>query len=149
MFTQGSGASIGILTSAVDPRIKVLDALDPWGDWPTWMATSPFVPEEERAEYVKPEFLKKAAALEPIDWLPRVQAKKFRLQDATFELNTPKAAKENLRSAVPPGATVVIYKTPEEFNAVVRDKKGLEWIQRELRSLLDTGGASSAALQKQ
>jgi len=30
MFTQGSGASIGILTSAVDPRIKVLDALDPW-----------------------------------------------------------------------------------------------------------------------
>ena len=91
MFTQGSGASIGILTSAVDPRIKVLDALDPWGDWPTWMATSPFVPEEERAEYVKPEFLKKAAALEPIDWLPRVQAKKFRLQDATFELNTPKS----------------------------------------------------------
>jgi hypothetical protein len=113
------------------------------------MATSPFVPEEERAEYVKPEFLKKAAALEPIDWLPRVQAKKFRLQDATFELNTPKAAKENLRSAVPPGATVVIYKTPEEFNALVRDKKGLEWIQRELRSLPDTGAASSAALQKQ
>jgi hypothetical protein len=149
MFTQGSGASIGILTSAVDPRIKVLDALDPWGDWPSWMATSPFVPEEERAEYVKPEFLKKAAALEPIDWLPRVQAKKFRLQDATFELNTPKAAKENLRSAVPPGATVVIYKTPEEFNALVRDKKGLEWIQRELRSLPDTGAASSAALQKQ
>src|SRR4029077_13425508 len=34
MYTQGSGASIGILTSAVDPRIKVLDALDPWGDWP-------------------------------------------------------------------------------------------------------------------
>jgi hypothetical protein len=149
MFTQGSGASIGILTSAVDPRIKVLDALDPWGDWPTWMATSPFVPEEERAEYVKPEFLKKAAALEPIDWLPKIQGKKFRLQDATFEANTPKAAKEKLRSAVPPGATVVIYKTPEEFNAVVRDKKGLEWIQRELRSLPDTGAASSAALQKQ
>jgi hypothetical protein len=50
MFTQGSGASIGILASAVDPRIKVLDALDPWGDWPTWMATSPFVPQKERAE---------------------------------------------------------------------------------------------------
>jgi hypothetical protein len=57
--------------------------------------------------------------------------------------------KEKLRSAVPPGATVVIYKTTEEFNAVVRDRKGLEWIQRELRSLPDTGAASSAALQKQ
>ena len=40
MFAQGSGASIAILASAADPRIKVLDVLDPWGDWPTWMATS-------------------------------------------------------------------------------------------------------------
>lgn len=148
MFTQGSGASIGILASAVDPRIKVLDTLDPWGDWPTWMATSPFVPEEERADYVKPEFLKKAAVLEPIDWLPKIQAKKFRLQDAIFETNTPKVSKEKLRAAVPAGATVVIYKTPAEFNAVVRGKKELEWIQRELRSLPDSGGAS-AALQRQ
>jgi hypothetical protein len=149
MFTQGSGASIGILASAVDPRIKVLDALDPWGDWPTWMATSPFVPEEERAEYVKPDFLKKAATVEPIDWLPKVQAKKFRLQDAIFESNTPKTAKEKLRAAVPAGATVVIYKTPEEFNAVVRGKTELEWIQRGLRSLPDAGATSTAALQKQ
>jgi hypothetical protein len=135
MFTQGSGASIGILASAVDPRIKVLDALDPWGDWPTWMATSPFVPEEERADYVKPEFLKNAAVLEPIDWLPKIQARKFRLQDAIFEPITPKPAKEKLRAAVPSGAAVVIYKTPEDFNAVVRGKTELEWIQHELRSL--------------
>src|SRR5215831_8379545 len=54
MFTAGSGASIAILASAVDARIKVLDTLDPWGDWPMWMAASPMVPEEERAEYLKP-----------------------------------------------------------------------------------------------
>ena len=49
-FGQGAGASIGILASAVDPANQsASDALDPWGDWPTWMATSPFVPEEERA----------------------------------------------------------------------------------------------------
>jgi hypothetical protein len=141
MFTQGSGASIGILTSAVDPRIKVLDALDPWGDWPTWMASSPFVPEEERGEYVKPEFLKKAAPLEPIAWLPKIRAKRFRLQDAIFEPNTPKTSKEKIRAAVPTGATVVIYKTPEDFNAVVRGKQELEWVQRELRSLPDTEAA--------
>jgi hypothetical protein len=145
MFTQGSGASIGILTSAVDPRIKVLDALDPWGDWPTWMATSPFVPEEERAEYMKPEFLKKVAALDPIEWLSKIQAKKLRLQDAIFEPNTPKVAKEKLRAAAPAGATVIIYKTPEEFNAVVRGEKELEWIQHQLRSLPDPGAASTAA----
>ena len=147
MFTQGSGASIGILASAVDPRIKVLDALDPWGDWPAWMAGSTFVPEEERADYVKPDFLKKAAALEPIDWLPKIQAKKFRLQDAVFETNTPKAAKEKLRAALPTNATVVIYKNEEEFNAVIRGGKDLEWIQNELRSLPDQG-ATAAVLQK-
>jgi hypothetical protein len=148
MLAQGSGASIAIFASAVDPRIKVLDSIDPWGDWPTWMATSPFVPEDERVEYLKPEFLKKAAALEPIEWLPKIQAKKFRLQDAIFEVNTPKIAKEKLRAAVPPSGTVVIYKTPEEFNSMVRGKKDLEWIQHELRSLPDTERADSSSLPR-
>ncbi len=138
----------GILTSAVDRRIKVLDTIDPWGDWPTWMATSPFVPEEERAEYVKPEFLKKAAVLEPVEWLPKIQAKKFRLQDAVFELNPPKSAKEKLRAAAPASATILIYKTPEEFNVVVRGKQELEWIQRELRSLPETETANSSAVPR-
>jgi hypothetical protein len=135
MYTQGSGASIAILTSAVDSRIRVLDALDPWGDWPVWMKDSPFIPEEEREKYVTPEFLKKAAVLDPVDWLPKVRAEKFRLQDATFELNTPKAAKEKLRAAVPHGATVEIYRTPEEFNEIIRGKKELEWIQGEVHAL--------------
>jgi len=137
MFAQGSGASIAILASAVDPRIKVLDALDPWGDWPTWMAASTFVPEEERAAYLKPEFLKRAAMLEPIRWLPKVQANKFRLQDAIFETNTPMAAKERIRAAVPAGGSIVVYKNADEFNAVVRDKKDLDWIQHELQLLPD------------
>jgi hypothetical protein len=148
MFTQGSGASIGILASAVDPRIKVLDAIDPWGDWRAWMATSPVIPDEERPEFLKPEFLKKVAALDPVDWLPKMQAKKFRLQDATFETNTPSRSKEKLRAAVPAGATLVIYKTPEEFNKVVRDKSELEWIQHELRSLPDSHPENPAMLQQ-
>ena len=146
MFAQGSGASIAILASAADARIKVLDALDPWGDWPAWMATSPFVPEDERTEYVQSDFLRKAATLEPINWLPKIQARKFRLQDAVFETTTPKVAKEKLRGAVPKGAAVVIYRTPEDFNAVVRDKKDLEWIQHELRSLPEARASSVVAL---
>lgn len=138
MFAQGSGASIGILASAVDPRIKVLDAIDPWGDWPDWMATSPFVPKDERASYVTPEFLKKAEILDPVEWLPKIQAKKFRLQDAMFDRITPAVAKQKLRAAAPADTTVVIYRTPEEFNAVVRNNKDLEWIQQQLRSLQQT-----------
>jgi hypothetical protein len=63
MSGEGSGASIATLASAVEARIKVLDVLDPWGDWPTWMSTSPFVPDDERPDYMKPEFLKKAATM--------------------------------------------------------------------------------------
>jgi hypothetical protein len=144
MVATGSGASIAILASAVDPRIKVLDTVDPWGDWPTWMATSPFVPEDERANYLKPEFLKKAEVLEPIDWLPKIKAKKFRMLDATFDRNTPAIAKEKLRAAVPSDSTVVIYKTPEDFAAAVRGDKGLEWIEHELRSLPEASSATRA-----
>jgi hypothetical protein len=135
MFAHGSGASIAILASAVDPRIKVLDTVDPWGDWPNWMAKSSFVPEEERALYVKPDFLSRVAPLEPINWLPKIQANRFRLQDATFETNTPGGAKEKLRASVPEGASVVVYKTPEDFNAVMRGNQELDWIQHELRVL--------------
>jgi len=145
MFTQGSGASIAILASAVDPRIKVLEALDPWGDWPTWMATSPFVPEDERAQYVKPEFLKKVAGLDPVDWLPKIQAKKFRLDNELFDTNTPKTAKEKLRAAAPAGTSVTLYANMDEFKAAFQDGKNLEWIQHELQSLPEPGAANSTA----
>ena len=135
MFTQGSGASIAILASAVDPRIKVLEALDPWGDWPTWMAASPFVPEDERAQYVKPDFLKKVATLEPVDWLPKIQAKKFRLDIELFDTTTPGPAREKLRAAVPTGSSVMLYKNMDEFKSAFEDGKNLKWIQHELQSL--------------
>ncbi|MGC1788610.1 MAG: alpha/beta hydrolase [Terriglobales bacterium] len=145
MFAQGSGASIAILASAVDPRIKVVETLDPWGDWPTWMATSPFVPEGERAEYVKPEFLKKVAGLDPVDWLPKMQAKKFRLDIELFDTNTPTAAREKLRAAVPSGATVMLYKNMEEFRAAFEDGKNLQWIRHELQSVSESSASSSSA----
>ncbi len=135
MFTQGSGASIAILASAVDPRIKVLEALDPWGDWPAWIATSPFVPADERADYVKPEFLKKVAPLDPLDWLPKIQAKKFRLDTELLDANTPKPIQEKLRATVPAGARVELYKNEDEFTAAFKDGKNLQWIQHELQTL--------------
>jgi hypothetical protein len=147
LFGQGSGASIAILASAVDPRVKVLDVLDPWGDWPTWMATSPFVPEEERAAYVKLEFLKKAATLETVDWLPKIQAKKFRFQQTIFETDTPKPVKEKLRSAVPAGTTVVLYNTPQEFKAAFPNSTNLDWIRRELRALPETAPSAEASVK--
>jgi hypothetical protein len=142
MIGHGSGGSIGILASAVDPRIKVLDVLDPWGDWPTWMASSPVILlENERREYVAAEFLKKAEMLEPVDWLPKVQARKFRFQDAVYETRTPKVAKEKLRAAAPPGTAFVFYKDLEELQvAFPKDSMNLGWIEHELSMLPQTAG---------
>jgi cephalosporin-C deacetylase-like acetyl esterase len=144
IFAEGSGATIAILASAVDPRIKVLDVVAPWGDWPTWMADSPFVPQEERADYVKPEFLKKAAALETIDWLPKVQAKKFRFQDMMFDPTTPKASKVKLHGAVPPSTSLIVYNTPEEFNAARNHNKVMDWDHAALNGLSDQKQTTTA-----
>ena len=38
--SAGSGAAIAILAAAIDPRLKALDLVDPWGDWPDWLAKS-------------------------------------------------------------------------------------------------------------
>ncbi len=147
---QLSGGSIAILASAADPRIKVLDAVDPWGDWPTWMATSPFVPKDERPDYVKADFLKKVAPLDPVDWMPKVQARKFRLQERMFEKETPEVSKEKLKSAAPPGSTVEVYKTRQEFvSAIGSDgSKSLDWIKGQLRSLAKTSPDTTTAAEK-
>ncbi len=137
LFGQFSGATVGVLAAAADPRIKVLDALDPWGDWPTWMGKSPFVPDKERPNFIKPEFLSKAATLEPLDWIPKVQSKKIRLLQRTYEGETPLESKMKLQAAVPAGATTVLYKTSDEFNKANAEhaEKALHWIKSALQSL--------------
>ncbi len=138
MYAQGSGASIAIMASAVDPRIKVLDTIDPWGDWPGWLAASPVVPELERKEYTKPQFLQKVATLDPVEWLPKIQAKKFRMQDVIFEPNTPKVAKEKLRAAIPPGQALLVYKTQGDIDEFTGGDQALAWIKNALQALPKT-----------
>jgi len=77
MFGMGSGASIAILAAHADPRIKTLDLLDPWGDWPDWLKDSPEVPASERSKYLAPEFLKSVAPLDPVAYLPSLKLGAF------------------------------------------------------------------------
>jgi hypothetical protein len=144
---QFSGASIGILASAADPRIKVLDTIDPWGDWPAWMQTSALPPENERPNYVKAEFLSKVAPLEPVDWMPKIQAKRFRLQQRQYDRQTPIESKKKMQAAAPEGTTVAFYNNPSEFDkgVGVEGEKSLDWIKAELKSLPEGGSGNSLA----
>jgi hypothetical protein len=135
MFGDGSGATIAILTSAVDPRLKALDLIDPWGDWPNWLAKSTLVPENERADYLKPEFLKKVAPLDPVQWLPNLKAKNVRLQEVMDVKVTPSSARERIDAAAPPTIHLVRYDDRKSFlKEAVADGKALDWLKQQVKS---------------
>ena len=100
-FGQGSGASIAILAAAADPRIGVLDLLNPWGDWPDWLKTSPVVPDEERANYLTSGFLQKASTVDPIAFLPQLKDRLLRLQQIRDDPDTPPVARDRIAEVTP------------------------------------------------
>ena len=132
MFGQGSGATIGILAGVVDPRIKVLDLMDPWGDWPDWMEKSARIPENERVEFVKPEFLKRVAGLDPVDWLPRLKTPAVRVQIAEFDKITPPAAKKAIAGVVPSSMTLVRYENGKQLHDALAMGKAFDWVKGRL-----------------
>ncbi len=101
MFGQGSGGAIAVLAAAADPRIRAVDVLDPWGDWPDWLKESPVVPDALRADYLTPEFLKKVSYVEPLSYLPGLKGRALRVQQIMDYPNTPPAARDKIAAAVP------------------------------------------------
>jgi pimeloyl-ACP methyl ester carboxylesterase len=101
MFGQGSGGAIAILAAAADPRIHAIDLLNPWGDWPDWLKGSPVVPDTQRADYLTPDFLKKAAYVEPLSYLSDLKGRALRVEQILDYPNTPPAARDKIAAAVP------------------------------------------------
>jgi len=133
MFADGSGASIAIMAAAADPRIKSLDLFDAWGDWPDWLAQSTIVPGDERADYLKPEFLKKVENLDPVKWLPQLKTQRVRLQYLQSDTITPKAARERMEAAAPADAKIVHYENAKEFlKSAGYTGKMFDWVKEQL-----------------
>src|SRR5580658_9773873 len=134
MFGVGSGASIAILSAAADPRIKTVDLIDPWGDWPDWMAKSSVIPESERANYVNPEFLKKVAALDPVKWLPQLTSQHIRLQQVLDDSVTPKVVQQRIRKAAPRTAQRITFHTTRQFSGAQSGDRLLQWVKAQVQS---------------
>jgi hypothetical protein len=133
MFGTGSGATIAILSAAADPRIKAIDLLDPWGDWPDWMAKSSIIPENERPNYVKPEFLKKVAPLDPVKWLPQLKSQSVRIQRLDDDTVTPHVAAEKIEAAAGSNVKIVRYDDVKRFYSVGSGGRVFEWVKAQLR----------------
>lgn len=139
MFGTGSGATIAILASAADPRIKAIDVFNPWGDWPVWAAKSWVIPEEERGndllvnKYIDPEFLKVVAPLDPVRWLPSVKAQSLRIQSVQSEATVPAETQKKIAEAAPAGAEVNLFKDYRVWMSTEHGPEIFGWLRKELQ----------------
>ena len=133
IFGSGSGATIAILAATIEPQIRAVDALQPWGDWPDWLAKSTLIPETERAAYLRPEFLASVAPFDPVRWVGRVQAKSLRLQLVLDDPVTPLAAVQHIKTAAPPSAQVLEYPSKRDQYQVLGGGRAFDWIKDRLR----------------
>lgn len=132
MFGQGSGGSIAILASAVDPRIKSIDLLTPWGDWPLFIQKSAFIPSEDRLLINTPEFLAQVAPIDPLTWLPKVKARSIRLQDVRHTGQMPDAAQEKMEKAAPEIAEINQFGDSAALVPMAANGRLLTWIKSSL-----------------
>lgn len=129
MFGDESGGAIALLAAAADPRIKAVDALEPWGDWPDFLTQSPIVSADpKREEYGKPEFLKKVAPLDPVLWLPKLTIP-IRVQQVQRNLTVPIESKDAIKAALPKQAELFRF---EGLDEIARREGGgglFQWIK--------------------
>jgi hypothetical protein len=133
MFGEGSGGTITVLAAAIDPRIKAVDLLDPWGDWPDWIHDSDLIPDKERPNFLQPAFLQKVAGLDPVQWLPQLKEQHIRIQQVMDDTVTPKIAKERIDSAAPSSATVLRYDNNMRLYDAAAGGKIFDWLKNQLR----------------
>jgi dienelactone hydrolase len=133
MFGEGKGGTIAILAAAADPRIRAVDALEPWGDWPDFLVKSPVVePDPAHADYLKPEFLKKVAPLDPVKWLPDLKVP-VRIQQTRDNDQTPLECKEAIKAAAPKQAEVLRFAALRDLGTRESGGRLYEWIKDKLR----------------
>jgi cephalosporin-C deacetylase-like acetyl esterase len=134
MIGMGSGASIAILAAQADPRIKVLDLFDPWGDWPDWLRESPAVPDEQRPRYTTEEFLNSVATLDPVAYLPSLRSAHIRLQQTLTDPVTPKSAQERIATSLTDPRLLVRYANSELLLKAWQADGLSGWIKQRLRA---------------
>ena len=138
IFTVGSGGSIAILAAAADSRIKSLDLLNPWGDWADWLAKSRFIPEEERANYITPDFLAHVAGLDPVAWLPKLTAQAIRMRIVQDDSIVPKICQEKIQQAAPKTAEIIRYGDARALFEASAGGRTFDWIKEQVQASSST-----------
>ena len=133
MFGVGSGGAIAVLAAAADPRIKALELLSPWGDWPDWLAKSSIVPQNERAKYLQPEFLARVAPLDPVVLLPMLKTQAIRVENVRKTPTIPDECQERIEAVAPATSIVDQFGNGRAFYPVSAGAKVFEWLKDQLQ----------------
>jgi len=135
VFGVGAGGTIAVMAASVDSRIKAIDLLDPWGDWPVWMQKSDVIPEDERPAYVKPEFLKKVVDFDPVKLLPALKTTHIRLNQLDDDVaSTPEEAKKQMEAALPATEEHRRFESSIAFyGEVASGGRVFDWLKRQMK----------------
>ena len=134
IYGQGSGGTIAVLAAAADSRIKAVNLLDPWGDWPDWMAQSIRVPNDERPRYIQSQFLKQVAPFDSVHWLPKLKGPTIRVEEVASDGITPKICQKRIESATRRASgQIVHYKSVEELLVASTNGRAFQWLKDQLR----------------
>lgn len=135
IFGVGAGGTISAMAASADSRIKAVDLVDPWGDWPEWLAKSAVVPNPERPNYLKPEFLKKIAAFDPVALLPQLKTPHIRLDQLDSNSGeVPKDAQSKIETALPASAEKHrLHGDIEAYAGAVSDGRAFDWMKQQLK----------------
>jgi hypothetical protein len=133
VFGTGSGATVGILAAAADPRIQALDLVNPWADWPDWLKRTPVINSPvERKNYTTPEFEAKVAPLDPVKWLPKLSDRHVRIQIIDEAVAQEKASLDALEQAAPREVKFVHYPTVAQHKAAYIKERSFDWVKAQL-----------------
>jgi hypothetical protein len=132
MFGVGAGATISVMAASSDARIKAVDLIDPWGDWPVWLAKSKVVPEDERPLFLQSDFLKRVAGFDPVALLPKLIAQHVRLVQSAGSA-VPEEARHHISSALP--VTTAHYQSANgrQSDEAASSDYAFDWIKLQLK----------------
>lgn len=134
MYAVGSGATIALLASGVDRRLKVLDLVDPWSDWPDWIAKTTRLKDDERLSFLKTSFLKSVTGLDPLLWLPKVQAEVVRITLIGSDGSVPGECREKLAKTAPARMEVRQFSDSAAHYRTISLANPFNWPAEQLRN---------------
>ncbi|MGB8260661.1 MAG: hypothetical protein WCE75_09935 [Terracidiphilus sp.] len=134
IFGQGSGGAIATLAASVEPRIKALDLLVPWFDYPVWFRSAVDVPWQKGAPatgLITPEILEALEPFDPLVVLPRLKTQKIRLQIAGDQ-GMPAEALDQLQAAMPAPGQLARFQHEVNMYDLATGGRIFQWLATQL-----------------